>query len=39
VVGIASGIANQLFDANPEDSNWDNIVSELMSFGTIAQQI
>jgi hypothetical protein len=38
VVSIAIGFANQLFDANAEDSNKDNIASELVNLGTLAQQ-
>jgi hypothetical protein len=38
IVGVAVGIANQLFDANAEDSNKDSIASELLHLGMIAQQ-
>jgi len=38
IVGIAVGIANQLFDTSAEDSNKDSIASELLHLGMIAQQ-
>jgi len=38
VVGIAIGLANQLFDTHAEDSNLDSIASELVNLGTLAQQ-
>ena len=38
VVSIAIGLANQLFDTHAEDSNLDNIASELVNLGTLAQQ-
>ncbi len=38
IVGIALGLANQLFDAHAEDSNKDSIASELVNLGTMAQQ-
>ena len=38
IVGVAVGIANQLFDTNAEESNKDSIASELLHLGMIAQQ-
>ena len=38
IVGVAVGIANQLFDTSAEDSNKDSIASELLHLGMIAQQ-
>ena len=38
IVGIALGLANQLFDSHAEDSNKDSIASELVNLGTMAQQ-
>ncbi len=38
VVGIAIGLANQLFDTHSEDSNLDSIASELVNLGMLAQQ-
>ena len=38
VIGIAIGLANQLFDTHAEDSNLDSIASELVNLGTLAQQ-
>jgi hypothetical protein len=38
IVGVAVCIANQLFEANAEDSNKDSIASELLHLGMIAQQ-
>ncbi|MEE9449684.1 MAG: hypothetical protein V3V72_06485 [Ignavibacteriaceae bacterium] len=38
VVGITIGLANQLFDTYAEDTNLDNIASELVNLGTLAQQ-
>ena len=38
IIGVAVGIANQLFDTSAEDSNKDSIASELLHLGMIAQQ-
>lgn len=37
IVGIALGLANQLFDSHAEDSNKDSIASELVNLGTMAK--
>ena len=38
IVGVAVGIASQMFDTSVEDSNKDSIASELLHLGMIAQQ-
>ncbi len=38
VVGVAVGIANQLFSASAEDSTKDKIISELITLATISLQ-
>jgi hypothetical protein len=38
IIGVAVGIANQLYDTSAEASNKDSIASELLHLGMIAQQ-
>ena len=38
MIGVAVGIANQLFSASAEDSNKDSIISELINMATISLQ-
>jgi Tfp pilus assembly protein PilE len=38
IVGVAVGIASQIFDTSAEDSNKNSVASELLHLGMIAQQ-
>ena len=37
-MGVAIGLANQIFNSNSEEANKDYIASELLNLGTLAQQ-